>query len=301
MRPRNAHEFDEGFSLLELLVSLVIFGLLGLSIVHFFGSQLKFRDDTDVRAETHQGLSAAFDSLTRDIRLAGACLPTAPFFLPMAGINRVTSGNNDDSITLRTGVIGATTICVQTAINATANAGASTINVDDLAGLKVGGWAYIVSTVPGEIFQVSALSGSSGPGTITTAAPLAQTYLAPAGVYGFEERTYAIDRTNFGVPTLTLDIDRQAASAGVPASPVAAGISALNVQYRLTSNCPPGGPGCDMNNLPASNATWLQVNQVVISMSAQSLRTLATGPGGLFTEAATVSIQPRNIVTFRTG
>lgn len=287
----------DGFSLLELLVTLAIFGMLGLAIVHFFSSQLKFRDDTDARAETHQGLSAAFDSITRDIRLAGACLPTTPFFVPISGVNSGTQ----DRITLRTGVISATTVCVQATLTAATTIGATTLNVDDTAGFKVGGWAYVVGTTPGEFFQVSALSGSSGPGTITSATALTQAYPATGGVYGFEERTYAIDTTNYGVPTLTLDIDRQAASAGVPATPVAAGINALNIQYRLTTNCPPSGSGCTLSNLPASNATWLLVNQVVVSMTAQSLRPLATGPGGLFTESATVSIQPRNIVTFRTG
>jgi prepilin-type N-terminal cleavage/methylation domain-containing protein len=287
-----------GFSLIELLVTLVIFSLLGLSIVHFFGSQLKFRDDTDVRAETHQGLSAAFDSLSRDIRLAGACLPTTPFFVPMGGVNNGTR----DSITLRTGVISATTVCVQATLTAATSIGATSLSVDDLAGFRVGGWAYIVGTTPGEIFQVSALSGSGGPGTVTSATALTQAYPATGGVYAFEERTYAIDTTNYGTPTLTLDIDRQAATAGVPASPVAAGINALDIQYRLTTNCPPSGPGCTLSNLPANNATWLLVNQVVVSMTAQSLRPLATGPpGGLFTESATVSIQPRNIVAFRTG
>jgi prepilin-type N-terminal cleavage/methylation domain-containing protein len=295
---RASDRVSSGFSLIELLVTLVIFSLLGLSIVHFFGSQLKFRDDTDVRAETHQGLSAAFDSITRDIRLAGACLPTTPFFVPIAGVNNAST----DSITLRTGVISATTVCVQAPLSAAVNAGATSFTVDELAGFKVDGWAYIVGTTPGEIFQVSALSAASGPGTVTSATPLTQNYPATGGVYGFEERTYAIDAVNYGVPTLTLDIDRQAALAGVPANPVAAGISALDIQYRLTNNCPPATSACDMTNLPADNATWLQVNQVVVSITAQSLRTLATGPpGGLFTDSATVSIQPRNIVTFRTG
>ncbi len=290
-----------GFTLIELLVALVIFGVLGLAMVHFFESQMKLRNDTEVRAETHQGLTGAFDSLTRDIRLAGACLPTTPFFVPMAGVNSTVAGVPRDSITLRTGVISATTICVQATLTAAVAAGATSVSVDNLAGFKVGGLAYIVGTSPGELFRVSALSGTSGPGTVTAAGGLTQGYLVPAGVYGFEERTYAVDTTNFGAPMLTLDIDRQAATAGVPATPIAAGITSLNIQYRLISNCPPGGAACVMSNLPPDNATWLQVNQVVVSMTAQSLRPLVTGPRALFTEAATVAVQPRNIVTFRTG
>jgi prepilin-type N-terminal cleavage/methylation domain-containing protein len=287
----------QGFSLIELLVTLVMFGVLGLTVVHFFGSQMKFRNDTEVRAETHQGLTAAFESITRDIRLAGACLPTAPFFVPIAGVDNGTT----DSITVRTGIVSATTVCVQATMTSAVAVGATVLNVDELAGFKVDGWAYIVGTVPGEFFQVSAVSGSSGPGTVSTVAPLTQAYPATAGVYAFEERTYAIDATNFAAPTLTLDIDRQAATAGTPATPVAAGIQALDIQYRLTSNCPPGGAACDVIALPGNNATWLQVNQVVVSMTARSLGTLATGAGGRFTESATVAIQPRNIVTFRTG
>ena len=311
MRMRREHgncganqvsSFENGFSLIELLVTLVIFSLLGLSIVHFFGSQLKFRDDTDVRAETHQGLSAAFDSLSRDIRLAGACLPTTPFFVPIAGVNATVSGVARDSITLRTGVISATTVCVQATLTAATAIGATSLSVDNLAGFRVGGWAYIVGTVPGEIFRVSALSGASGAGTVTSATALTQAYPATGGVYGFEERTYAIDSTNFGVPTLTLDIDRQAAMAGVPARPCRGGDQRAQHPVPLDLELSAAGHRLHLSTLPANNATWLQVNQVVVSMTAQSLRALATGPpGGLFTEDATVSIQPRNLVTFRTG
>ena len=292
-----ASGFAPGFTIMELLAALGVFGVLGLAVVTFFSSQMKFRSDTEARAETHQGLSAAFDSLSRDIRLAGACLPTTPFFVPISGVDNGTR----DSITLRTGVIGATTVCVQATLTSAAAAGATSLSLDSMAGFKVDGWAYIVGTVPGEFFKVSAVNGSSGPGTVTAAAPLAQTYPATAGVYAFEERRYAIDTTNFGLPTLTLDVDRQAASAGLPATPIAAGINALDVQYRLTSNCPPGGAACDVSALPADNATWLQVTQVVVSMTAQSLRPLATGAGGPFSESATVAFQPRNIVTLRTG
>ena len=256
---------------------------------------MMLRNDSEVRAETHQGLGAAFDSITRDVRLAGACLPTAPFFVPISGVNSGTT----DSITVRTGVVSATSVCVQATLTAAVAAGSHTLSVDNVAGFKVDGWAYIVGTVPGEFLHVTDVSGTSGAGTVSTDTNLTQNYPATGGVYAFEERTYAIDTTNFGLPTLTLDIDRRAATAGTAATPVAAGIQALNIQYRLTSNCPPGGAACDVVNLPADDSTWVQVTQVAVSITARSLRTLSIG--GLYTESASVSIQPRNIVTFRTG
>jgi prepilin-type N-terminal cleavage/methylation domain-containing protein len=274
-----------GFTMLELLVALGIGAVMGLALMQISSTEMHFRSDTDARAETHQGLTAAFDALTRDVRLAGSCLPTQPFFVPIAGNNNGTT----DTITLRTGVISQTTTCVQADLTSALTAGATTLQVDNLAGFTVDGLGYIVSNVPGEFFHVTAVSGTSGAGTITTDTSLAQNYPIGAGAYALEERTYNIDSTNYSIPTLVLSTNRHAAF------PIAMGIETLDVQYRLTQNC----PTCTVVDLPPDDPTWVQVSEVILNMTARSLQRLSVG--GLFRESSTIAIQPRNLVTLRSG
>jgi len=281
---------DAGFTLIELLVTVVITAVLGSAIVSFFGTQMKFRSDTDLQAETQQGLVAAFDSLTRDIRLAGACLPTQPVFVPMANSN-----NTSDNITLRTGVMNATTACVVTTLASAVTAGSPTFTVKDLSGFTVNGHAFIGDNTTGELFTVRSLSGTSGQGTITATAPLASDYAAASGVYALQERKYSLDNVTYGLPTLVRSIDGQAAV------PVAAGIQQFQVEYRLNSGCPTPPsltPDCIKTAVPANNAEWNQVSEVIVTLRAQSPRALSTGQ--LFVpQATTVRVQPRNILVYQ--
>lgn len=274
-----------GFTLVELVIALVISSTVGLAIVQVFRSQLRFGADTDTEAETHQGLAMALDSLSRDVRLAGACLPVQPLFVPIAG----TDSGTTDSITVRTGIVSATTTCVQGRITAVVNPGAQTLAVDNVAGFTVNGLAYVVGAVPGEFIRVTAVSAASGPGSITTDSTLAQTYPIGAGAFGLEERAYAIDTTTYAAPTLTRSFNRQ------PALPIASGIEALDIRYRLSAGC----PSCTVVNLPSDNPTWMQVSEVILRVNARSLQTLSTQ--ALFRDSATVTIQPRNILTLRAG
>lgn len=271
--------------MIELLVTLGIGGVIGLALVQISSMQMRFGRDNDAQAETHQGLTAAFDALTRDVRLAGSCLPTQPFFVPISG----TDNGTTDSITVRAGVISQATTCVQAALTSALAAGGTTINVDNVASFTVDGWGYIVANVPGEFFHVTAVSGTSGAGTVTTDTSLAQNYPIGAGGYALEEREYSIDSTNYSVPTLTRSINRKAAV------PIATAIETLNVRYRLTQNC----PSCTVVDLPPDNPTWVQVTEVILDITARSLQRLSTG--GLFRESSTIAVQPRNLVTLRSG
>jgi prepilin-type N-terminal cleavage/methylation domain-containing protein len=274
-----------GFTLVELLVALVIASVLGSAMVSFFATQMRFRSDTDLQAETHQGLVAALDALTRDIRLAGACLPTQPVFVPIANSNGTT-----DNITLRTGVMNATTACVQTTLASDANANTTTLSVLDLTGFTVNGRGYVGDQVNGELFTVAAKSGSTGAGTITTSQPVSRKYVAVSGVYALQERKYSLDNVTYGIPTLVRSID------GQPAVPVAAGIRNLLITYLLTQGC----PNCATTNVPASNAIWNQVSEVVVTITAQSPQPLTTG-ALYIPQATTVSVQPRNLLAYRSG
>jgi hypothetical protein len=162
-------------------------------------------------------------------------------------------------------------------------------------------YAFINGTSTGEYFQVQSLSGSSGAGTVTSATGLVNAYPASSGVYAVLERTYSIDTVNFPttsnpVPTLVVRIDRATASGQPVNIPVAANIDRLDIQYRENQGCSPGP--CTVVDIPADNATWNQVSEVLVSMRARSSINQSTSQP-FFESAGPIAIQPRNLLAYR--
>jgi Tfp pilus assembly protein PilW len=279
-RPRAQRS---GLTFVELLVATLLMTGVGAVLIDSFRIQMRHRADAEVTAETYQGLVAALDSLTRDVRLAGACLPTQPLFLPLSG----THDGMTDSITVRTGAAGATSGCAVAALMGPLGAGETELAVDDVSGFQVDGLAYVAGAVRGEIFRVTAVSAPSGAGVIRTDTALAQSYPVGGGVYALEERTYAVDTSSYEQPVLTRSVNRQAAQ------PLARGIESLRIRYRLNENC----PTCTVVDLPSDDPTWVQVNEILVSATAVSRQTLSTGER--LRESATVTVEPLNLETLR--
>lgn len=282
---RRRSRREAGFTLVELLIAMLMMTVVGAVIVNTFTIQMRFRADTETKAETHQGLVAALDAVVRDVRLAGACLPTQPLFVPITGVDAGTS----DSITVRTGAISSATTCIAATLTNPLAAGAGQLSVDEVSGFKIDGLGYVVGALPGEFFHVTAVSATSGPGTVTTDTALAQSYPAGGGVYALEERSYAIDTATYGQPVLTRSIDRRAAE------PVAGGVESFDLRYRLNQNC----PNCAVVDLPPDNPTWMQVSEVLVTASVVSRQNLSTG--ARFRQSVTVAVQPRNMLALRSG
>jgi hypothetical protein len=124
---------------------------------------------------------------------------------------------------------------------------------------------------------------------------LTQSYSPPSGVYALQERKYSVDNATYGLPTLVRSTDGQAAV------PIAAGISTFQIQYRLSTGCPTPPnltPECNRTFVPANNATWNQVSEVIVTLQARSPRPLSTGQ--LFVpQPTTIRVQPRNILVYQ--
>ena len=103
--PRNPNP-EKGFSLVELLISMVIATVVGLAgFVIFSTSNWTYKVQEDI-AEAQQNVRVAMDRIAKDIRLAGFGLPSPPFSLTISGqtfttaITVTDSSSNADTITI---------------------------------------------------------------------------------------------------------------------------------------------------------------------------------------------------------
>jgi prepilin-type N-terminal cleavage/methylation domain-containing protein len=266
------HARQHGFTLIEILVTLVIMAMISQGLVSFFMTSSRLRAMADIRLETHQAVSASMDSLARDIRLAGVCFPSNGQFVSLAGVDNGTQ----DTITIR---LGNTTnqSCAQTNLNADAAAGTNTLDLASAQGFTVNSVGYVTNGSAGDFFKVTGVAGT----TVTTDTAWARAYpAASSGVYSMQEHVY---RVNTAIDSrgsvLTTQRDRGTEEV------FADGITALNVQYRKSDN--------SLVDLPATDAEWRLVKEVLLSVTAQSLTPLPGG--GIHQETASLTVKPRNL------
>ena len=276
---------ERGFSAVEMMAAITVMSL-ALSVAGgFFVANRNALADEMARQETLQGLRAALDTLERDLRLGGACLPTTGNdFPPLAGSNSGTL----DGVTTRTALVRSDLTCIQSTIQATSPAtgialGATTLPLQSVSGFAVGQRAYIRgSTNSGEYFNITAVNTSTN--KLTIASGLGSAYLNGSGVWAVDERVYSIDSTTYS-PLTVIAI----AANGAPATPFAYGVQSVNVQYQLISNC----PACDVVDLPSATQ-WALVNQLYLTVTMQSLSKLSNGQ--FYTVTGKIGIKPRNLL-----
>jgi type II secretory pathway pseudopilin PulG len=276
-----APERRAGFSLVELLVSIGLAGMVLGTVTQFFTSHAHRMREHTYRVETQQALRGALDAMTRDIRLAGACLPVNGNFMALAGTD---DDNAGDSITIRTGLTRADLSCVLGTLTNQAASGSTTLQVDDASDFVVGKLAYVRDpNGSGEIREVTAFS--AGADTVTVSPGVNQVYPAGSSVYAMDQRIYAL-RTDVDPPLLMLTIDN-----GDP-QPFAAGIARLDVEYILDRDC----PTCDVVDLssPLDTATWWLVNEVTVTARAQSVGVITEADNTDITQTARA--KPRNLL-----
>ncbi len=295
--PSNA---DRGYSLVELLVATTIMLSALATASLYFVSVRNGMSDESLRVETQQGLRAAIDSMARDLRLGGACLPLTGDFITLDGTNAST-----DAITTRTGLVRPNETCISTVTTIDLAASATSIPVQSVSGFTVGVRAYIIQAnqTSGEVFTVTGVD--TGTNTLTKAGAFScggscanPAYPTASGVYALDERTYAVDTTNPALPALTV------AANGGAASPLVLGIENLQLKYQLARNCEttpkavPGAPelpltGCDVVDLPSASDFAL-VNTIYVTLSARSPTTLRNAQ--YFRMSRTVAAKPRNLL-----
>jgi hypothetical protein len=258
--------------------------------------------DQRERLQTQQQLRSAVAALSREVRIAGACMlpremPAPQTFRALEGVDNGTA----DSITVR-----ANPRCLSTTLSATSDNG-TTIAVASTSGFQAGMRAYILKndSSAGEVFTIRSVTANT---IVATQALVNGPYPAPIGnpssVFGIDVRTFAISSTCSGcdgVPALTLQ------TLDIPtATPLVKGIDRLEIRYILNRDYDPGGcvastgggrPLCVVD-LPASAGDWRLVRAVTFDLGARSVRPVrASGSAdGFFHLGEAFEIAPRNFV-----
>ena len=271
-----------GFTSIELLLGVA---LVGLAIAATSGMFVAGKGHMVMKGreiETTQAARAALDVLVRDLRLGGACLPVTGEFISLEGVDN----GDEDEITTRTGLTRPDLSCIRSASTAAVTMAETVIPVESSEGFSAGMRAYIRHpNGTGEYFEIA---GIQSPTAIGMSGTLSRDYPPTSGVYAIDERRFFIswvERKNGLVPQLMIQI-----GAGEPSS-FAAGIEALRIRYQLRANC---NPKCDVVDLPADNAVWQTVEQVLLDLTARSE---SVGPDGdYFRRNVQVGVKPRNIL-----
>jgi hypothetical protein len=260
------------------MLSTVIATLALAAASSFFQASRYTLRDQDVRLETAQAARSTLDLLLRDLRLGGACLPVTGTFVTLEGVD----GADSDEIVSRTGLTRDDLSCIRSASVGNAAAGTVQVVLENVDGLASGTRAYIRHpNGAGQFFTVASVDPATK--TVTSRTSLAVDYPPTSGVYGLDERRFSVD-TTADPPVLKVQLNDEAPM------PFAVGIARLELQYELHRNC----PSCDIVDLPASNAEWSIVNQIVLTVSARSARTMEDGT--YYTKSLTVRVKPRNLL-----
>lgn len=250
-------------------------GIAAAAVAQFFAIQVHKQQGTGFRVELQQALRASVDTMTRDLRLAGACLPSDGDYVALDG----TDGPGPDSVTIRSGIVRADLSCVVTALSTLTNAGGTSLDVGSNAGFAPGMRVYVRH--PGGAGQFTFVASTpAGRVVLTDAATM--DYPVGSGLFAVDERTYTVDPAPPSRLMLTVD-------QGTPQA-FAAGVTDLQVRYELERNCPP----CDIVDMPPDDATWRLVNQVLVTPTVTTVG--AARPEDQVSLAETSLAKPRNLL-----
>ena len=268
---------ERGFSIVEVLAALGVASITLASVAQMFSVAARQQKGMSYRVEAQQGLRGAIDAIARDVRLAGACLPTNGEFIALAGQDQP----GGDTITVRAGQVRNNTSCIIASTTVAAAQGDSAMTVDTTTGFSAGMLVYVRNwNGSGEITSVTGAGGN----VISLANGLGAAYPVGSGLYALDERVYALDKTDPANPLLTITINRTGAQQ------FAAGIQDLQFVYTLARNC----PTCDTTSNPPDMATWRLVNDVLITATAKTVGAVRAVDQKTLTE--NTRAKPRNLL-----
>ena len=266
---------SRGFGYIELLVAITVtaIGIAFASGLILAGKGHIKQQDRELEAT--QAGRASIDTILRELRLGGACLPETGEFIALEAVD---NGDEDELVT-RYGRTTADMSCIQTATSTAIAGSATAIPVDDSSGFEAGDYAYIRHTNgSGEYFTVASIDTTNQVLTIDRA--LTSGYPATSGVYAIDERRFFIDTTAGTTPQLMFQV------GGQTPQPFALGVEKLEIDYELS----------DGNTVdePVDDQEWRSVSRIHLSLTTRSVR--ADPDGNYYRRTNHVTIKPRNLI-----
>ncbi len=240
---------QRGFTLIELMVSLVLFALVVTGMMAVAVSMISGYRDQEITISTESASRSTIDFMTNALHNASTGVPTFDQLINL-DVAACTTGaiqiatnvanpaplvNTSDQITI-TFASGA----VFTTTTATYSASTTPLGVIDATQIAAGDYVIVTNFDKGHFVKVTASSGTA-PGTITLASPACLTpnlptgdYIAGATVIRAMRATFAIGVVPSNdligsVPVLTMDADGEGTTM-LP-EPIAEGIEDLQVVY----------------------------------------------------------------------
>lgn len=77
---KNRFSNESGFTLVEMMVSLLITGIMMVFVMRFVVDQMQGYQRQQLITDTQQNLRVAMDEISRDLRMAGAGIPNVPIY-----------------------------------------------------------------------------------------------------------------------------------------------------------------------------------------------------------------------------
>jgi hypothetical protein len=269
---------ERGLTLVELLVGMMLGAVVVGGVSALFAHSREVIHQQLLRIETQQALRATLETLARDLRLSGACLPVTGDFMALSGTN---AGDRDRIVT-RTGLVQPNRSCIRTALTATLSASGSQMAVVSPAGFTAGMRAYIRHpNGEGESFNITTVNTAEK--RLGKSDPLSRDYPEDSGVYAIDEREYAVDDSDPALPALTVAV------GGEDPVPFAFGIESLGIRYQLHRNC----PNCEVVDEPSAEE-WALVKQLFITVTARSR--VAGSDGEYMRITRQIAAKPRNLL-----
>lgn len=265
---------SEGFASIEMLVAFTIVatGIAFASGLMIAAKSHGRRQEKEIEA-THTG-RAALDSILRELRLSGACLPDTGEFIALEAVDDAES----DAIVTRYGLTTEQLSCVQTTITENEDQGSTVLQVADTADFAPEMTVYLRNTNGGGAYY-TLVDVDADHQTLTIDRPLLGAFPATSGVYAIDERRFFLD-TEPEAPHLMFQV------GGNPPQPFAIGIERLDIYYETAMGTTTAAP--------SSHAEWRSVRQVHISLTARS--SSAGIDGQYFRRTFNVTVQPRNLI-----
>jgi len=220
MREKKYHRLkrQEGFTLLEILVALVLTGLVVTTIFKVYIDQHKNWVIQEGVTDMQQNARAAIDELGRQIRMAGHELP-----LGLPGLEAYNT--NPDTIIIKYATGGCDAVIEHPMPNPSAE-----LRCDghDVSCFQDGQWVYIFQpdSGGGEFFQITHVQTGSSHIQHNTMI-LSKAYPKESILIAMEEVKYYIDRSDTSHPNLMMKLP------GLSPQIYAENIEDLQFQYRM--------------------------------------------------------------------